>query len=96
MAYEHTVHMSHFGTVLDTPNTLVSILNLTTDLLPRVTDIVARGRHGEIPGWGVYRGFKRKLLHRVPQMSFLWCIQFLSGVCSGVRDQDVTQAGLPH
>ena len=33
MLYDHTVHMSHFGrsgTVLDTPNTLVSILNLTT------------------------------------------------------------------
>ena len=36
MLYDHTVHMSHFGrsgTVLDTPNTLVSILNLTNDLL---------------------------------------------------------------
>jgi hypothetical protein len=33
MLYDHTVHMGHFGrsgTVLDTPNTLVSILNLTT------------------------------------------------------------------
>ena len=33
MLYDHTVHMSNFGrsgTVLDTPNTLVSILNLTT------------------------------------------------------------------
>ena len=33
MLYAHTVHMSHFGrsgTVLDTPNTLVCILNLTT------------------------------------------------------------------
>ena len=32
MPYDHTVNMSHFGwsgTVLDTPNTLVSILNLT-------------------------------------------------------------------
>ena len=33
MYYDHTVHMSHLGrsgTVLDSPDTLVSILNLTT------------------------------------------------------------------
>jgi hypothetical protein len=44
MLYEHTVYMSHCwrsGTVLDTPDLLVSILNLTTlycsYLIPNLT-----------------------------------------------------------